>query len=72
MHLPDLNIAKDRTKKENKTYQIRQIYYYDEEQEKGILVSAPWELSYEKAKQGLSKEDYTEFCDFFERRVSFK
>ena len=60
----------DKTKGENKTYQIRQIYYYDEEQEKGILVSAPWELSYEKAKQGLSKEDYIEFCNFFEGKLT--
>lgn len=60
----------DKTKGEHKTYQIRQIYYYDEEQEKGILVSAPWELSYEKAKQGLSKEDYIEFCNFFEGKLT--
>ena len=60
----------NRTERKGKTYEIRQIYYYDEEQEKGILLSAPWELSYEKAKQGLSKEEYIEFCDFFERRMS--
>jgi len=26
--------------------------------------------TYEKAKQGLSKEEYRAFCDFFESRMS--
>lgn len=60
----------ERREKGSKTYQIRQIYYYDEEKEKGILVCPPCELSYEKAKQGLSKAEYKEFCCFFERRTS--
>ena len=56
----------DRKQRKEKSYQIRQIYYYDEEKQKGVLVSPPWEISYEKAKQELSKEEYNEFCYFFE------
>lgn len=62
--------AFDRKQQKNNMYQIRQIYYYDEEKEEGVLLSKPSELSYEKAKQGLSKEEYRAFCDFFESRMS--
>ena len=64
--------VKERKERNSKTYQIRQIYRYDEEQEKGMLLCSPGELSYEKAKQGLSKDKYTEFCCFFEQNITQK
>ncbi len=60
----------ERKERNSKTYQVRQLYYYDEEKEQGVLVSKPSKLSYEKAKQGLLKEEYEEFCSFFECRMS--
>lgn len=57
----------ERKEGNSKTYQVRQLYYYDEEKEQGVLVSKPSKLSYEKAKQGLLKEEYEEFCSFFNR-----
>lgn len=50
----------------NGSYEIRPIYTFDEEKEQGVLLNAPGELSYEKAKQRLGKEEYMEFCNFFE------
>ena len=50
-------------------YSIRVIYKFDEETEQGLLLNKPGEISYEKAKQTLEKEEYMEFCRFFERGV---
>ena len=52
-----------------KSYEIRTLYQYDEEQETGKLVNKPGEISYEKAQQVLDKEEYLEFFRFFEREV---
>ena len=49
------------------TYEIREIYRYDEEKEQGILVNTPGEISYERAKQLLGKEEYMEFVRVFEQ-----
>ncbi len=49
-----------------KRVQIRQIYQYDEEKEQGVLINTPSEISYERAKQLLEKEEYMEFVRFFE------
>ena len=55
--------------KEKQTYEIRPIYLFDEEKEQGIILNAPGKGSYEKAKQVLGKEEYMEFCSFFESKV---
>jgi len=52
---------------ESKTYEIRNIYQYDEEEERGVLVNTPSEITYERAKQLLGKEEYLEFVRFFTR-----
>jgi len=49
------------------TYEIREIYRYDEEKGQGILVNTPGEISYERAKQLLGKEEYMEFVRTFEQ-----
>lgn len=53
-----------------KTYEIRPIYVYDEEEQKGKIVNSPGKDSYDKAKQILEKEEYMEFVRFFEKEVS--
>ena len=50
-----------------RTYMIRQIYRYDEEQEKGELINPPSEIAYERAKQFLETGEYLEFIRTFER-----
>lgn len=52
--------------REEKTYEIRPIYRFDEETEQGVLLNVPGKISYEKAKQVLESEEYLEFCRFFE------
>ena len=47
------------------TYEIRPIYQYDEEKEQGVLLNSPSEITYERAKQVLGKEEYLEFVRFF-------
>lgn len=54
-----------RNPQEHRTYEIRQIYQYDEEKEQGVLVNFPSEISYERAKQRLEKDEYLEFEQFF-------
>ena len=49
----------------HETYEIRPIYQYDEERERGVIMNAPGEISYERAKQLLEKEEYLEFVRFF-------
>ncbi len=56
-----------RTGKEQKTYEIRTIYQYDEEKEQGVIVNSPSEISYERAKQLLGNEEYLEFVRLFEK-----
>ena len=58
-------VARNEAKK-GRTHEIRQIYRFDEEKEQGFLLSAPGEVTYERAKQILGKEEYMEFCRFFE------
>ena len=58
-------VARNSSKK-GKTYEIRQIYHYDSNKEEGVLLNSPGEISYEKAKQLLGKEEYLEFFRFFE------
>ncbi|MBP3611440.1 MAG: Flp pilus assembly complex ATPase component TadA [Lachnospiraceae bacterium] len=48
------------------TYQIRSIYRYDEEKEQGELLNLPGPLTYENAGHLLEREEYQEFCRFFE------
>ena len=50
-----------------RTYMIRQIYRYDEEQEKGELINPPSDIAYERAKQFLETGEYLEFIRTFER-----
>jgi len=57
-------------KKEGRQYQIRPIYRYDEESEMGILLNTPGEISYERAKQWLNKDEYMEYVRFFENEIS--
>ena len=38
---------------------------FDEEKKEGRLVNPPDNLTFDKAKQILSKEEYLEFCHFF-------
>jgi len=52
--------------KQQSTYEIRCIYRYDEEKEKGEITSPPSRISYERAKQLLEKEEYLEFVRLFE------
>lgn len=52
-----------------KGYEIRKIYQYDEEAAKGRIVNKPGEISYDRAKQILDKEEYMEFCRFFEGKI---
>lgn len=46
-------------------YEIRHIYQYDEEKEQGIIINIPSEVTYDRAKQLLEKEEYLEFVSFF-------
>lgn len=62
-------IIPEKEKKDRWSYQIRTIYQYDEENERGMLVNMPGRISYDRAKQWLSKEEYLEFVRFFERKV---
>ena len=55
--------------KQEKSYEIKTIYQYDEESGIGRIVNKPGEISYDKAKQVLDKEEYLEFCRFFEREI---
>lgn len=55
-----------RDTQEKRTYEIRPIYRYDEEKEQGVLIQTPSEITYERAKQLLEKEEYLEFVHFFE------
>ena len=55
---------------QQKAYEIRQIYVYDEEENRGKLINPPGKDSYECAKQQLEKEEYMEFVRFFEKQVS--
>lgn len=48
-----------------KNYEIRTIYRYDEEKKQGVLLNAPGDISYERAKQLLEEEEYLEFLRFF-------
>jgi len=48
------------------TYEIRTIYQYDEKKEQGVVVNIPSEITYDRAKQLLEKEEYLEFVRFFE------
>jgi len=50
-----------------KTYEIRQIYIYDEEERRGKIANSPGKDSYERAKQLLETEEYMEFVRFFEK-----
>ena len=50
---------------QGKSYTIRQIYRYDEEKNRGIIINTPGEASYEKAKQLMGSEEYLEFTEFF-------
>lgn len=56
-----------RQDKNNRIYKIRQIYRYDEENGQGVIVNIPSELSYERARQQLEKEEFEEFVRFFEK-----
>lgn len=47
------------------TYQIRMIYQYDEKKEQGVVVNTPSEITYDRARQSLGKEAYSEFVKFF-------
>lgn len=49
-----------------RTYEIRCIYQYDEENEKGVIRNPPSKISYERAKQLLEKKEYLEFVRLFE------
>lgn len=63
-------IPEARDKMQNgQNYKIRPIYRFDEETEQGLLLNAPGEVSYAKAKQILGKEEYMEFHRFFESKV---
>lgn len=53
--------------RKGKTYEIRPVYYFDEEKEQGILVNCPDDITFQKARQLLSKEEYQEFCEFFSK-----
>ena len=48
-------------------YEIRNIYQYDEERGKGVILNPPSEISYERAKQLLGKDEYLEFIEFFKK-----
>ncbi len=58
--------VKREIQEEGQAYEIRPIYRFDEETEQGMLLNAPGEVSYEKAKHLLGKKEYMEFCSFFE------
>lgn len=60
-------IPAEKQNKNGKTYEIRPIYRFDEEKEKGVLLNTPGKVSYERAKQLLEKEEYLEFLRFFEK-----
>lgn len=47
------------------TYEVRPIYQYDEIKEKGVMVNSPSEVTYDRARQQLEKEEYLEFVNFF-------
>lgn len=49
------------------SYEIRQIYRYDEEERRGKIVNSPGKDCYERAKQLLEPEEYFEFVRFFEK-----
>lgn len=51
----------------NRTYEVKTIYKYDEEKEQGVILNSPSELTYERAKQILGKEEYMEFVRIFEK-----
>ena len=60
----------DKGKNTGRTFRIHPIYLYDEEKEQGKLINKPGEISYERAKQWLSREEYMEFVRFFENKIS--
>jgi len=60
----------DRKEDAGTGYEIRQIYVYDEEEERGKLLNPPGKDSYEQAKYILEKDEYLEFVRFFESKNS--
>lgn len=48
-------------------YEIRKIYEFQEEKQCGKLCNRLSSLSYERAKQELTTEEYCSFCAFFEK-----
>lgn len=59
----------DGLKEKNSSYEIRQIYVFDEDEGRGKILNTPGKDSYEKAKQLLGTEEYLEFVRFFEKQV---
>ena len=62
--------AAGQRKEKNCSYEIRPIYRYDEEGERGVLVNGPGEITYERARQLLGKKEYLEFLEFFASKIS--
>lgn len=66
-YINEVVIIKGDSDRNEMSYEIRQIYLYDEEERRGKIINSPGKDSYEKAKQFMEQEEYLEFFRFFEK-----